>query len=100
MKNYMREMDRELAKTEMGKSFVRGVGKAETSTENVDKSVKSSEASEPIAEKEDDDEDAPLDIDMTLVKNILESYSTQPGFAGPATNILNSMGVSLPDPEA
>lgn len=42
------------------------------------------------------DEDAPVDVDFNLVKNILESFSTQEGLAGPASNILSSMGVWLP----
>ena len=44
----------------------------------------------------DADDDAPVDVDFNLVKNILESFSTQQGLAGPASNILNSMGVWLP----
>ena len=35
-------------------------------------------------------------MDFNLVKNILESFSTQEGLAGPASNILSSMGVWLP----
>lgn len=46
--------------------------------------------------QESDDEDAPVDVDFNLVKNILESFSTQEGLAGPASNILSSMGVWLP----
>lgn len=37
------------------------------------------------------------DIDLNLVSNILESYSSQAGLAGPASNLLQSMGVQLPD---
>ena len=44
-----------------------------------------------------DDEFAPVDVDMTVVKNLLDSYSAQDGAAGPTTNILNSMGVKIPD---
>lgn len=39
----------------------------------------------------------PVDIDLNLVSNILESYSSQAGLAGPASNLLQSMGVQLPD---
>lgn len=46
--------------------------------------------------QEENGEDAPVDVDFNLVKNILESFSTQQGLAGPASNILNSMGVWLP----
>lgn len=40
---------------------------------------------------------APVDVDLNLVTNILESYSSQSGLAGPASNLLQSMGVHLPD---
>jgi hypothetical protein len=69
--DYMESMDEELTATDVGKTF----------------------------ETKSGDEDEPLDVDFTLVKNILESYATQPGLAGPATNILQSMGIHLPDPE-
>jgi len=110
IKNYMREMDRELSKTEMGKSFIRKSTGAPR--DEADKAASKSGAAAPAAamssdpadakesvEEEDECLDAPLDIDLTIVQNILESFSTRPGFAGPATNILNSMGISLPDPE-
>lgn len=40
---------------------------------------------------------APVDVDLNLVSNILESYNSQAGLAGPASNLLHSMGVQLPD---
>ena len=42
------------------------------------------------------EEELPVDVDFNLVRNILQSFSTQQGLAGPASNILNSMGVWLP----
>ena len=39
----------------------------------------------------------PVDLDLNLVKNLLESYSSQQGLAGPVSNLLGSMGLSLPD---
>ena len=41
----------------------------------------------------------PVDIDFNLVHNLLESYSSQMGGAGPASNILHSMGVAIPREE-
>ena len=41
----------------------------------------------------------PVDLDLILVKNLLESYSSQHGLAGPASNLLGSMGLQLPDDE-
>lgn len=48
------------------------------------------------AKAHEDEQGLPVDVDFNLVKNILESFSTQQGLAGPASNILNSMGVWLP----
>ena len=44
----------------------------------------------------DDDDFRPVDVDMNLVKNMLQSYGSQQGEAGPASNILGTMGVKLP----
>lgn len=38
----------------------------------------------------------PLDIDYDVVANLLESYSGQEGGAGPASNIMNSLGIKFP----
>lgn len=45
----------------------------------------------------EDAELAPVDVDMNLVANLLQSYSAQAGLAGPTSNILQSMGVNLPE---
>ena len=39
----------------------------------------------------------PVDVDFNLVKNLLDSYSSQGGEAGPASNILSSLGVHVPE---
>ena len=39
----------------------------------------------------------PVDINLNLVKNLLQSYSAQDGLAGPVSNLLGSMGLTLPD---
>jgi len=45
---------------------------------------------------EKDDEFTPVDADFNLVKNLLESYSSQQGLPGPASNLLGLMGLQLP----
>ncbi|XP_023801520.1 protein ecdysoneless homolog, partial [Cyanistes caeruleus] len=89
LRSYMNEMDRELAQTNVGKSFTkkRGASSAEAAT---------SESAGPGSGAEDA-ELAPVDVDMNLVANLLESYSAQAGLAGPTSNILQSMGVNLPE---
>ena len=39
----------------------------------------------------------PVSLDLNLVKNLLASYDAQDGFSGPVSNMLSSMGLSLPD---
>lgn len=54
---------------------------------------------------EDEDEeggesgDEDIDIDYNLAKNLLESFKSQAGMAGPTSNILGMMGVQLPRDE-
>ncbi|KAH6614762.1 SGT1 protein-domain-containing protein [Chaetomium sp. MPI-SDFR-AT-0129] len=43
--------------------------------------------------------DEEVDIDFNLAKNLLESFKSQAGMAGPAGNILGMMGLSLPRDE-
>ena len=39
----------------------------------------------------------PVDVDFNLIKNLLESYTSQEGGAGPTSNILQSLGVHIPE---
>ena len=38
-----------------------------------------------------------VDLDFNLVKQLLDSYDSQKGLPGPASNLLGSMGLALPD---
>uniref|UniRef100_A0A8C7AW67 Ecdysoneless cell cycle regulator n=1 Tax=Neovison vison TaxID=452646 RepID=A0A8C7AW67_NEOVI len=90
LKSYMAQMDQELAHTSIGKSFT---------------TQKQMEPLSQTTSNNSDEEDSgaggsimtPVDVDLNLVSNILESYSSQAGLAGPASNLLQSMGVQLPD---
>lgn len=44
---------------------------------------------------DEDDDFRPVNVDMNAVKNLLQSYEAQHGLPGPATNILQNMGVRL-----
>lgn len=68
LKEYMEAMDRELATTCVGH------------TEDKFDDIESFE---------------PVDIDMGVLKNVIESYESQMGGAGPITNMLGPMGVHL-----
>ncbi|KAK0713829.1 SGT1 protein-domain-containing protein [Lasiosphaeria miniovina] len=46
-----------------------------------------------------DEEDADIDIDYNLAKNLLQSFKSQAGKAGPTGNLLGLMGMGLPRDE-
>jgi hypothetical protein len=48
-------------------------------------------------EDESDDED--VNIDFNLAKNLLESFKSQAGMAGPGGNLLGMMGMQMPRDE-
>ncbi|XP_055843533.1 protein ecdysoneless [Episyrphus balteatus] len=81
IKAYMNQMDKELSKTTIGKSF-------EKSNEKRPKST-----------GEDDFDDIesfkPIDINVNTLKNMMDSYKSQVGGSGPASNLLNAMGVGM-----
>ncbi|XP_071295295.1 LOW QUALITY PROTEIN: protein ecdysoneless homolog [Agelaius tricolor] len=90
LKAYMRDMDRELAQTNVGKSFSshkRGASSVGAAPSESAGPGCGAEAAELAA----------LDVDMNLVANLLESYSAQAGLAGPTSNILQSLGLNLPE---
>ncbi|XP_021038236.1 protein ecdysoneless homolog [Mus caroli] len=92
LKSYMAQMDQELAHTSMGRSF--------TTRERLNKDPPSHTGNDNSDEDDSGAGDCAVeavDVDLNLISNILESYSSQAGLAGPASNLLHSMGVRLPD---
>lgn len=73
MQEYMDEMDRQLAQTSIGESFIKKNGD----------------------DFEDIESFTPVDIERNALKNILESYKSQLGDAGPSSNMLGPMGLHL-----
>ncbi|KAI9361939.1 SGT1 protein-domain-containing protein [Pilaira anomala] len=49
-----------------------------------------------LTTNEEENEDAPVDIQLNLVKNVLESFKSQQGLPGPVSNLLNQFGLVLP----
>ncbi|XP_041473707.1 protein ecdysoneless homolog [Lytechinus variegatus] len=108
IRELMDQMDRELARTEVGKSFEReGVVEDDTETRPTIEQPSNQNGTATHGpshstrggndeELREDDEYKPVEVDVNLLKNILESYSSQQGLAGPASNILHSMGVHVP----
>lgn len=86
MPSYSDALNKELKATTLDKTFVHAreesSNKKDEGTSNVDDEM---------------EELTPVDVDFNLVKNFLESYSSQEGLSGPASNLLGLMGVRLPD---
>ncbi|KNC96479.1 uncharacterized protein SPPG_08069 [Spizellomyces punctatus DAOM BR117] len=81
LESYMDSMDRELSRTKLGDDFEK---------------ITSEGPSISVVNEEGEEELQKVDLDFNLVKNILESFSAQEGLPGPASSILNSMGIGLP----
>ena len=113
--DYMSLMDKELSKTSIGKSFEKeDVGNSRKKKEPLNiiyadnddddddegfdeknnKSKKNESRNTNSDNEEEDDEE--IDIDYNLMKNLLESFSSQEGLAGPSSTILKSLGLYLP----
>lgn len=85
MHSYSDALNEELKGTTLSNTFVRANG------ESVKKDEGASTATESMEE-----EFTPVDVDFNLVKNFLESFSSQDGLPGPASNLLGLMGLQLP----
>ncbi|GMI86561.1 hypothetical protein like AT5G65490 [Hibiscus trionum] len=85
MHSYSDVMNDELKNTTLKKSFVHA------NEQSSNKNEGTSNATEDM-----DEEFSPVDVDVNLVKNLLDSFSCQQGLPGPASNLLGLMGVKLP----
>ncbi|XP_034250445.1 protein ecdysoneless [Thrips palmi] len=89
LKQYMDQMDRELANTTIAQSFEKKEPKAKP-----EKKIKPGTSQDEDL-FEDVEDFQPVDIDLNALKNILESFQSQMGAAGPASNLLGPMGIHL-----
>ncbi|KAF9680335.1 hypothetical protein SADUNF_Sadunf06G0110600 [Salix dunnii] len=85
MNTYSDALNEELKNTTLKKSFVR----------TDDQLPKKNEGTSSTMEAMDE-EFTPVDVDVNLVKSLLDSYSSQQGQPGPASNLLGLMGLQLP----
>ncbi|XP_061546125.1 protein ecdysoneless homolog isoform X1 [Phycodurus eques] len=85
LKGYMDQMDQELMNTHIGQSF------NQTTSPSAHPP-----ATEGLLNPVEDAEIQPLDVDLNLVSNLMESLSCQDGLTGPASNLLQSLGIHLP----
>ncbi|EOX91932.1 SGT1, putative isoform 1 [Theobroma cacao] len=85
MHSYSDAMNYELKNSTLKKSFIHA---------NEQSSLKNEGTSN--ATEDMDEEFTPVDVDVNLVKNLLDSFSCQQGLPGPTSNLLGLMGVQLP----
>ncbi|KAH0714155.1 hypothetical protein KY284_007060 [Solanum tuberosum] len=85
MHSYSDTLNEELKGTTLSNTFVRANGE----------SIKKDKGTSTAAESMEEDF-TPVDVDFNLVKNFLDSFSSQDGLPGPASNLLGLMGLQLP----
>ncbi|GAB2282983.1 hypothetical protein Dimus_017516 [Dionaea muscipula] len=89
MDTYSDVLNKELKTTTLKKSFIRANGQS-----SADRDEGTSVA--VVEEADMDEEFTPVDVDVNLVKSILDSFYSQQGLPGPASSLLGLMGVQLP----
>ncbi|XP_037460381.1 protein ecdysoneless homolog [Triticum dicoccoides] len=87
MESYSDALNDELSKTTIEETFSRAQ-RPSTNSEGPSNAADS-----------DDGEMAPVDVNLNLVESFLNSYSSQQGLPGPASNLLGLMGVKVPPPD-
>ncbi|KAJ4825337.1 hypothetical protein Tsubulata_002680 [Turnera subulata] len=86
MQTYSDALNEELKESTLRKSFIHA---------NDQSSSKPKEGTSNGTEDMDEDL-TPVDVDVNLVKSLLDSFSSQQGQPGPASNLLGLMGLKLP----
>lgn len=83
MRRLMKEMDRELQRTKLAEDFEK-MPRPETV-------LGSQGPNSGVADSEAEEEARPVDVNLNLLKNILNSIEAQSGMAGPASNLLKEL---------
>ncbi|KAF6160612.1 hypothetical protein GIB67_019552 [Kingdonia uniflora] len=83
---YSEVLNKELKDTPLEKSFVRSSD--QTSRMDIEGTANSTNNM--------DDDFTPVDVDINLVKGLLDSFSSQQGLPGPTSNLLGLMGLQIP----
>ncbi|WOL19720.1 hypothetical protein Cni_G28522 [Canna indica] len=89
MQLYSDALNNELNATTLKKSFLQAPQQS-----NINEGP--STAATSTAANDMDEELTPVDVDFNLVKSLLDSFSSQQGLPGPASNLLGLMGVKVP----
>eukprot|EP01134_Creolimax_fragrantissima_P007973 CFRG7973T1 len=95
MEEYYDDMQRELSSTRVNESFVLQKNVRDDII-NSNLSEESGTTHSPSTEELDDGEGLRVDVNVNLLKNMLDSFESQQGLAGPASIIMESLGHRLP----
>ncbi|CAL9166969.1 unnamed protein product [Musa hybrid cultivar] len=90
MQLYSDTLNEELNATILKKSFIRAHQQSNNVTEEPSNATTSNAANDM------NEELTPVDVDVNLVKSLLDSFSSQQGLPGPTSNLLGLMGVKVP----
>ncbi|CAM9685156.1 unnamed protein product [Pylaiella littoralis] len=122
VRDYMAAMEAELDPSTIGQSFekvgdtiskaqmeeLQTVGPLDQNTGRAEEWLRQGAAHSSTSEGDEPDHEPdkasdmpaedykPVDVDMNMVKHLLESTVSQGGLSGPASNLLRSMGLSFP----
>ncbi|KAI0518786.1 hypothetical protein KFK09_006222 [Dendrobium nobile] len=89
MQSYSDALNQELSSTVLKKSFIRAPRQSNMEDEGTSYSGKHT----------DEEDMTPVDVDMNLVQSFLDSFASQKGLPGPASNLLGLMGLDVPADE-
>ncbi|OUM62081.1 hypothetical protein PIROE2DRAFT_62123 [Piromyces sp. E2] len=95
LETYYEVMDHELYKTKLSKDFKR---EELPPNKKLDKGKMADHENDSNNESETEENDhyKPVQLDLNLVQNLLDSFEAQEGTAGPTTSILKTLGQRLP----
>ncbi|GES93477.1 protein ecdysoneless homolog [Rhizophagus clarus] len=108
MNTYMQAMEAELSASRIPESFIRSpnevIGKQDYDKVKDDllskkEKEKATDSIDMEVDEESDELYKPVDINLNLVKNLLESFKSQEGLPGPVSNIFNRLGNVIPKDE-
>ena len=95
MGEYGEQMERELFTSTVGASFERYGGAGDGNGDGVSARPSQGEGAADDERGEGEPVVEPVDVDGNMLKHILESFASQEGAAGPASNLLRELGAGL-----
>lgn len=96
MQAYDQTLEQQLADSRVGNLLQPGLAKSAAQQSSGSGQANASASHAGKTKEEEAEELRPVDLDMNLVQNLLQSYAAQEGLAGPAGNLAGLLGLQLP----